>query len=111
MLLTASFERHEPKRCGIDAMAAGCEQAMVLMDSGRNAFESRGDIATCVALDRYLSSLVLNDDMILEERASVLGEGWKWSAQCRVGGPVERMGVAHGQDVRVGVVHGCVHRL
>lgn len=78
---------------------------MVLVQCCLDALECLGDVRSGVVFHRHRARLVTDDDVVLEERAGVLGDRLDRAAggaPCRA---IDRVGVAHGDDVGVLLVH------
>ena len=63
--------------------------------------EGGGDTGARTAFDRDLARLLADHRMVLEEHARILGDWRKRPALRRIGGTVERVGMAHRKDVRM----------
>jgi hypothetical protein len=108
LLLAATLQRDEPEGGRLDAVAAGGQQAVVLVDGGFHAFEPVAHGHAGALFHRYLARLVLDDHMVFKEGGGVLRDRLQRAAQGGKRGAVDRVGVAHGDDVRVRLVDGGV---
>lgn len=103
LLLAAALQRDEPEGCGLDAVAACGQQAVVLMQRGLHALEGFGYVASGVVLHRDGATLFTDDDMILEEGAGILRDRGDRAARGAPCGAIGGVRVAHGDDV--GMLH------
>ena len=86
-------------------MAAGGNQAVVLVDGGLYAFERVGNPVAGLDFDRHLPSLITNHHMVLEENGSVLRDRLQLFTQRCKSNASYRKGVAHSDDVRMLFMH------
>jgi hypothetical protein len=105
LLLAAAFQRDEPERGRIDAVPAGGQQAVVLVQRRLYALEGLGHVGACVVFHGHCTGLVTDDHVVLEKGAGVLCDGFDRSAGGAPGGAIKCVGVAHGDDVGVLLVH------
>jgi hypothetical protein len=104
LLLAAPFQRDEPERGRLDAVPAGREQAVVLVDRGLDAAKRVGHLVARLDLHRDLPGLVADDDVIFVEGRGILADGFQRAAQRRERRAVDGVRMAHGDDVRMRLV-------
>jgi hypothetical protein len=105
LLLAAAFQRDEPESRRLDRMAARGQKPVVLVQGRLDALEGLGDVRACMVLDGDLTALLSDHDVILKERAGVLCDRVDRPARRAPGGAVNRVSMAHGDDVRMLLVH------
>ena len=107
-LLAYPLQADEPKGRGVDAVAAGSEQPMILVDRGLHALERAGHRSAGLGADRHLARLLGDHHMVFKKYRRVLGYRLYRAAQRGKGRTVDRVRMAHGDDVRVLLMAGGV---
>jgi hypothetical protein len=105
LLLAAAFQRDEPEGGRVDRMAAAGEKPVVLVQRRLHALERLGHVAARMVLDGHRAALLADHHVILEEGAGVLRDRVDGAARGAPGRAVGGVGVAHGDDVGMFLVH------
>ena len=75
LLLAAALQGDEPERGRVDAVAAGGQQPVILVNSGLHALERGGDVLARGCLHGHLAGFVPDHHVVLEKAGGVLGDG------------------------------------
>jgi len=105
LLAAAPLQRDEPECCGVDAVSACGEQAVVLVDGSLHALEPVTYRKTCAFFNCHLTSLLANHHMVFEKGRSILGNRLERAPERGKSGAVDRVRMTHRHDIRMRLVN------
>src|SRR6516225_5087006 len=105
LLPAATFKADEPERSGIDTMSAHRQKATILMNRRFYILECRCNRIPSLRFHGNGASFLFDDHVVFKETGCVLTDRSKGASRCGNRRAVDGVSMAHGDDVRMCLVH------